>query len=224
MKAERINQDQIRFTLTKDDLSSRNIEVSELAYGSDKTKALFDDMVREAREKFGIDFSARPLMIEAIPISDSTLSVTVTAVSGAAEAGALFGANVPGQNRLPGPERKELPDKTSASSQMPDGLDTAIYVFNSYAALSHAAGLIPEGLTVKNELYADTNRGIYYLMVHYRKISPKVRYFVEIMTQFSNDWFCGTHAQLLVKEHTRLIIRARAIQKLSTIEHAKDAM
>ena len=50
MKAERINQDQIRFTLSAQDLQERNLKVSELAYGSEKTKALFDDMVKTAME------------------------------------------------------------------------------------------------------------------------------------------------------------------------------
>lgn len=101
MKAERINQDQIRFTIDANDLSARNLRVSELAYGSKKTQALFDDMMKQAMEMFGIDFSEKPLMIEAIPLSDDKLSVTVTKVEGMAEVGALIGANLPGAN-LPG--------------------------------------------------------------------------------------------------------------------------
>ena len=34
MKAERINQDQIRFTLSEIDLQQRNLNVWELAFGS----------------------------------------------------------------------------------------------------------------------------------------------------------------------------------------------
>ena len=41
MKIEKINDRQIRCTLTKEDLASREIKLSELAYGSDKAKALF---------------------------------------------------------------------------------------------------------------------------------------------------------------------------------------
>ena len=85
MKAERINQDQIRFTLSEADLTSRNLQMSELSYGSEKTKALFDDMMRAAYEQFGVDFSQKPLMIEAIPLSERSLTITVTRVTGAAE-------------------------------------------------------------------------------------------------------------------------------------------
>ena len=60
MKAEQINQDQVRFTLSAQDLRERNLKVSELAYGSEKTKALFEDMVKTAMEKFGVDFTEKP--------------------------------------------------------------------------------------------------------------------------------------------------------------------
>ena len=44
MKIEKMNDHQIRCTLTSEDLATRNIKLSELAYGSEKTRALFRDM------------------------------------------------------------------------------------------------------------------------------------------------------------------------------------
>ena len=41
MKIERLNENQIRCTLSKEDLVNREIKLSELAYGSDKAKRLF---------------------------------------------------------------------------------------------------------------------------------------------------------------------------------------
>ena len=38
MKIERLNENQIRCTLNKEDLADRQIRISELAYGSDKAK------------------------------------------------------------------------------------------------------------------------------------------------------------------------------------------
>ena len=40
MKIEKLNENQIRCTLNKDDLAKRQIKLSELAYGSDKAKRL----------------------------------------------------------------------------------------------------------------------------------------------------------------------------------------
>ena len=42
MKIEKINENQIRCTLTKSDLEERHIRLSELAYGSEKAKDLLD--------------------------------------------------------------------------------------------------------------------------------------------------------------------------------------
>ena len=41
MKIERINENQIRCTLTSFDLSVRNLNLGELAYGSEKARSLF---------------------------------------------------------------------------------------------------------------------------------------------------------------------------------------
>ena len=41
MKIEKVSEKQIRCTLTKNDLISRNLKISELAYGTDKAKNLF---------------------------------------------------------------------------------------------------------------------------------------------------------------------------------------
>ena len=69
MKIERINDNQIRCTLTKKDLADRQIKLSELAYGTEKAKALFRDMMQQASFECGFDAEDIPLMIEAIPIS-----------------------------------------------------------------------------------------------------------------------------------------------------------
>ena len=43
MKIEKINDNQIRCTLTHADLAARNLKISELAYGTEKAKSLFRD-------------------------------------------------------------------------------------------------------------------------------------------------------------------------------------
>ena len=46
MKIEKVNDHQIRCTLTKADLADRELKISELAYGTEKAKSLFRDMSR----------------------------------------------------------------------------------------------------------------------------------------------------------------------------------
>ena len=46
MKLERVNDHQIRCTLTRTDLADRQLRLSELAYGTEKAKSLFRDIIR----------------------------------------------------------------------------------------------------------------------------------------------------------------------------------
>ena len=48
MKIEKISDNQIRCTLTRADLADRQLQLSELAYGTEKAKSLFRDMMQQA--------------------------------------------------------------------------------------------------------------------------------------------------------------------------------
>lgn len=80
MKIEKISDTQIRCTLNKEDLIDRELRISELAYGSDKAKQLFRDMMQQAAYEFGFEAEDIPLMIEATPISADCLVLVITKV------------------------------------------------------------------------------------------------------------------------------------------------
>lgn len=80
VKIERISDNQIRCTLNKHDLVERQLKISELAYGSEKAKELFRDMMEQANIDFGFDADDIPLMIEAIPTSRDSIVLVITKV------------------------------------------------------------------------------------------------------------------------------------------------
>ena len=80
MKIERVNDHQIRCTLTRDDLAKRDLKITELAYGTDKAKELFQDMMQQANIEFGFEAEDTPLMIEAIPINSECIVLVITKV------------------------------------------------------------------------------------------------------------------------------------------------
>ena len=80
MKIEKINDNQIRCTLTREDLASRKMKLSELAYGTDKAKALFQDMMYQAQCEVGFEADNTPIMIEAIPLSGDAIVLIITKV------------------------------------------------------------------------------------------------------------------------------------------------
>ena len=90
MKIERLNENQIRCTLNKSDLASRQLKINELAYGSDKAKELFRDMMQQASYELGFEAEDTPLMIDAIPVSSECIVLIVTKVDNPEELDTRF--------------------------------------------------------------------------------------------------------------------------------------
>ena len=98
MKIEKINDNQIRCTLTKEDLELRNLHLSELAYGTEKAKKLFREMMQQAQDEFGFAADNLPLMIEAIPLNTESILLIVTKVEDPEELDTRFSKFSPFKN------------------------------------------------------------------------------------------------------------------------------
>lgn len=118
MKIEKINDNQIRCTLTKQDLDNHQIRLSELAYGTEKAKQLFRDMMQQAQIQFGFEADNIPLMIEAIPINTESIILIITKVEDPEELDTRFSKFAPFKG-----------NDTSADSIQFDGADNIIDIF-----------------------------------------------------------------------------------------------
>ena len=95
MKIEKVNDHQIRCTLTREDLASRRLKMSELAYGSEKARDLFRDMMEKANIEYGFEAGNIPLMIEAIPVSGECIVLVITKVEDPEELDTRFSKFAP---------------------------------------------------------------------------------------------------------------------------------
>ncbi len=95
MKIEKISDNQIRCTLTHADLVERQLHLSELAYGSEKARSLFHDMMQQAAYEFGFEAEDLPLMIEAVPTSADTIVLIITKVEDPEELDSRFSKFAP---------------------------------------------------------------------------------------------------------------------------------
>lgn len=95
MKIEKVNEHQIRCTLTREDLATRELKISELAYGTEKAKNLFRDMMRQASFECGFEAEDIPLMIEAIPLSSECIVLIITKVDDPEELDTRFSKFAP---------------------------------------------------------------------------------------------------------------------------------
>ncbi|MBQ4563171.1 MAG: adaptor protein MecA [Lachnospiraceae bacterium] len=80
MKIEKINENQIRCTLTSADLSDRHIDLNELAYGSGKARQLFHEMIEKAYHDLGFDVEDSPLVVEAIPLPMNSIMLIISKI------------------------------------------------------------------------------------------------------------------------------------------------
>ena len=138
MKIEKVNDRQIRCILTGEDLAKRQLKLSELAYGTEKARSLFRDMMEQAAFQYGFEADDSPLMIEAIPLSSDSIVLVVTKVDHPEELDTRFSNFAPSVQgsvssdsqqadqsspfgRLVDSLRRELAADTDGQEAAPDG-------------------------------------------------------------------------------------------------------
>ena len=124
MKIERLNENQIRCTLTREDLAERKLKLSELAYGTEKAKSLFREMMQQAAYECGFEANDIPLMIEAIPMSADSIILIITKVEDPEELDTRFAKFSQGNSA---DDNSDL--LNALSSVKPEGADDILNLF-----------------------------------------------------------------------------------------------
>lgn len=138
MKIEKINDNQIRCTLTREDLENHQIRISELAYGTEKAKKLFRDMMQQAQIQFGFEADNIPLMIEAIPVSTESIILIITKVEDPEELDTRFSKFAPFRGN----------DKTDTLQL--DGADNIIDIFQKLYEAKMKSTQTKDGKSAQN--------------------------------------------------------------------------
>ena len=137
MKIEKVNDHQIRCTLTREDLADRELKLSELAYGTEKAKDLFRDMMQQASFEFGFEAEDIPLMIEAIPLNSECIVLIITKVEDPDELDTRFSKFAPSVHE----EDNALDDVLDTLAEGADEvLDLFKKIQNSRAGTASAEG------------------------------------------------------------------------------------
>ncbi|MDE6388228.1 MAG: adaptor protein MecA [Lachnospiraceae bacterium] len=121
MKIEKVNEHQIRCTLTREDLANRELKISELAYGTEKAKSLFRDMMRQAAFECGFEAEDIPLMIEAIPLNSECIVLIITKVEDPEELDTRFSKFAPSVH-----EDDDYDDSDELMEALSDGADEVL--------------------------------------------------------------------------------------------------
>jgi adapter protein MecA 1/2 len=184
MKIEKVNDNQIRCTLTREDLVSRELKISELAYGTEKAKNLFRDMMQQASYEFGFEAEDIPLMIEAIPLNSDCIVLIITKVEDPDELDTRFARFAPSvtDDDIDYDDFDDEPDDMkdffkrlqSSAPEAPsdedivrdDGTDrTFVFRMDSLQSAMSAAALTASYFNGLSALYKDSKSGAYLLML-----------------------------------------------------------
>ena len=245
MKIERISDTQIRCTLSREDLANRNINLSELAYATDKAKELFRDMIQQANDEFGFDTENLPLMVEAIPIMPDSIVLIITKVEDPEELDTRFSRFSPGSDTTPSradllaqmagaddiidlfrklseatADKKPASRSNAAKSQTPPVDLLRIFEFYSLNDAIRAAGALKNRFHGDNTLYRFGKDTCYQLVLHQSGQSPEE--FNQICNQLSEyahgEAFTEAN-EAYFKEHGRCIIPQNALDKLADLDN-----
>lgn len=242
MKIEKLNDQQIRCTLTREDLASRHIRLAELAYGSEKTKALFRDMMEQAYTDYGFDVDDIPIMVEAIPMSPEQIVLIITKVDSPEELDTRFSefthfgdddavAESGYSDITPDiPEEliellSRIRDELAARDSSAEGAGQAkaadlvsLFAFTDMEEAIPAARAVDAAYAGKSTLYWNEDEGVYLLYMHCGKNTPSEFNRITHTVGGYLRRYQGAYAlEAYAREHGRLIIRDKAIPTLAQL-------
>lgn len=218
MKIEKISNAQIRCTLSKTDLTKRQIKISELAYGTEKTQELFKDMMAQASVEFGFEADNVPLMIEAIPLSKESIMLIITKVDNPDELDDKL-ASIPQQN-IRNFKKKEVANSNEQTNTKEINFNQKliIYSFKSLDEVIKVAQIIKPLYDGLNSLYKNETVIEYFLVLH--KSDNDSDAFVGLngfLSEYGNKISATNIMETFYEEHHEIIIKNNAIQILSSI-------
>lgn len=243
MKIEKVNDNQIRCTLTKEDLASRQLKISELAYGTEKAKSLFRDMMQQASYEFGFEAEDMPLMIEAIPMNAECIVLVITKVEDPDELDTRFARFAPSVKDAESDmsDEDEVEEDNFASDEVMDlfqkiqkqgaaaeapvtaetssaGLENQVrlFCFNDLPTLIHAGRKVKNS-TLSSSLYKDESSGRFLLFL---ENFDNVAYMQKITNHFSEYatlLHINASTPAYLKEHCKCMISEEALQKLAEV-------
>lgn len=239
MKIEKLNDNQIRCTLTRADLAARQLKLSELAYGTEKAKSLFRDMMQQASFDFGFEAEDIPLMIEAIPASADSIVLIITKVEDPEELDTRFSKFTPlGETdtgvqetleKLEGAEEflnllnkvKEAASDTSVDDTKagePAAFNVRLFSFDNMDRVIRVAHLLGPVYHGSNTLYHDTDNELYILALTQSEHSNKeFNKICNMLSEYGSIEKASGATLAFLEEHCDIMISANAVQKLSKV-------
>ena len=245
MKIEKVNDNQIRCTLTREDLASRELKISELAYGTEKAKNLFRDMMQQANYEFGFEAEDIPLMIEAIPLNAECIVLIITKVEDPEELDTRFARFAPSvtedaedeeaYDTEDAPEEiadlfRRLQDKNKVATEAPVPVSSVpastetdvnrirMFQLDSLSQVLSAAAVTGYSYTGLSTLYKDEQSGKYLLVLTQGQAErAEFDRTCNIISEYGSVRRSQATSNTFLQEHYEAIASDNALQVLGNI-------
>ncbi|MEE1314527.1 MAG: adaptor protein MecA [Faecalimonas sp.] len=244
MKIEKLNDNQIRCTLTPADLADRQLKLSELVCGTEKAKSLFQDMIKQASFEFDFEVEDMPLMIEAVPASSGSIVLIITKVDDPEELDSKFSKFGSSWNDSDNKKRTML-DKLEgaddfldllqkvkeAVSELPKQLPPTaekeneehmprirLFSFSTLDHTIHACRLLKMMYHGSNTLYKDAEEGVYILaLTQSDHTTAEFNKVCNMLSEYGSAERANGAMLAFLEEHCDVIVADAAIQQLGEI-------
>ncbi len=80
MKMEKLNENQLKVDIFKEDLIDRDLNIAEIFYGGDKVRDFFHELMEIAYEEHDFSVNNIPILVEALPMNKDEISLMVTKI------------------------------------------------------------------------------------------------------------------------------------------------
>lgn len=237
MKIEKIDDNSIKCTLSSLDLSSRNLNLRDMTYGSQAAKRLFNEMMQKAKEEVGFSIENTPLMIEAIPLQGGAVQLIISKVDDPEELDtrfSKFSAAGSGQNGwiselatqiLEGAQGlmkqlKETEEEPGVAEEKKESGDEGIrlYRFRTLDRVIDAAKAVSYCDLGANSLYKAEDKKGYYLSLHSKGDDiDSLNRAANLLLEYGERVNGGSATEAYYKEHMEQLIQENALQKLKTV-------
>ncbi|OON98381.1 MAG: competence protein [Epulopiscium sp. Nele67-Bin004] len=209
MKIEKISETQIRITLNHDDLLTRNIKLTELAYGSSKAQALFQDMMSKAYEDFGFETTNVPLMIEAVPLSVDSIMIVVTKVDAPEQIEERLGLTGERPTHRTFKDEVDLLEHTT-THEPEEKADSLMYRFENLDDVTSCAHQIQRLYFGESSVHKYAEK--YFLLINTNNnTKTDMSILVSVLNEFGRRAHTSTLNEFFLLEHGTPIIKENAI-------------
>lgn len=236
MKIEKINDNQIRCTLTRADLADRHLKLSELAYGTEKAKMLFRDMMEQASCEFGFEAEDIPLMIEAIPVSPDSIVLIITKVENPEELDTRFSKFAPLEDgdskqamleKLEGADdfldllnkvKSAVGEAPEAKKAKPPKPSVRLFSFPDLDSVIQASRFLGKIYQGANTLYKDEPNDLFILaLTQSEHTAADFNKICNMLSEYGSFEKVSGAVLAYLEEHCKTVIPADAVQHLAVI-------